>query len=63
MATVHTTAAAQADAAQGHAGADHVVGTMDITAHKRTFDGFIKWAMWSFIGSAAVLIFMALANS
>lgn len=63
MATVHQTAAAQTDAAQVHAGTDHIVGTMNVDAHRRTFDGFVKWAMWSFIASAAVLIFLALANS
>ncbi len=63
MATVHSSAAAQADAAHGHAGADHVVGTMDVTAHRRTFDGFVKFATWSFIATALVLIFLALANS
>ncbi len=36
---------------------------MDVTAHRRTFDGFVKMATWSFILSALVLIFLALANS
>lgn len=38
-------------------------GTMDLTEHKKTFAGFIKWAMWVTILSLALLIFLALANS
>lgn len=46
-----------------HGGAGHVHGSMDTRAHERTFEGFIKVAMWSAIASAAVLIFLALANA
>lgn len=55
-ATSHTTRAT-------HGGAEHVHGTMDIRAHERTFEGFVKVAMWSAIASLAVLVFLALANA
>ena len=38
-------------------------GEMDIRAQEKTFAGFIRAATWVCIISAAVLIFMALANS
>ena len=37
-------------------------GSMDIRAQEKTFVGFIKAVTWVCIISAAVLIFMALAN-
>ena len=41
----------------------HKHGEMDIRAQEKTFAGFIRAATWVCIISAAVLIFMALANS
>jgi hypothetical protein len=41
----------------------HVPGTMDITQHERTFNGFVKWCMWVVIVSIVVLIFLALVNA
>lgn len=38
-------------------------GTMDLTEHKKTFAGFIKWAIWVTGLSIAVLIFLALVNA
>lgn len=43
--------------------ADHKPGSMDITAHEKTFAGFIRMATWGAGISIAILIFMALANS
>ena len=42
---------------------EHKHGTMDIRAQEKTFAGFIRAATWVCIISAAVLIFMALANA
>lgn len=41
----------------------HKHGEMDVRAQEKTFVGFIKAVTWVCIISAAVLIFMALANS
>lgn len=46
-----------------HEVTEHEVGTMDITAQEKTFDGFIKMSIWVFVVSCGVLVFMALANS
>lgn len=46
-----------------HGGEAHVHGTMDVRAHERTFEGFVKLLMWSAIASLAVLIFLALTNA
>lgn len=43
--------------------AQHEHGTMDITAQKKTFDGFIRWAIWVSAVSIGILIFLALVNS
>lgn len=42
---------------------DHKHGEMDIKAHERTFDGFIRALTWSGGISIVVLIFIALVNS
>lgn len=46
-----------------HGGAEHVHGTMDVRDHERTFQGFVRIAMWSAIASLAVLVFLALTNA
>lgn len=46
-----------------HEVSEHQHGSMDISAHKKTFAGFIKLATWVATLSVIVLIFMALANS
>lgn len=43
--------------------AEHVHGTMDVTAHERTFHGFVRFAAWNVVAIAVVLIFLALANA
>ncbi len=43
--------------------AEHKHGEMDITAHERTFAGFIKVICWVAGLSVTALIFMALVNS
>ena len=42
---------------------EHEHGKMDITDHERTFEGFIKFWIWLFGISAAILIFLAIFNS
>ncbi|MEM7614051.1 MAG: aa3-type cytochrome c oxidase subunit IV [Pseudomonadota bacterium] len=42
---------------------DHEHGKMDITEQERTFEGFIKFWIYLFGFSAAVLIFLAIFNS
>ncbi|TKA96171.1 aa3-type cytochrome c oxidase subunit IV [Cereibacter changlensis] len=42
---------------------DHVVGTMDISEHEKTFAGFIRMVTWGAIISIGVLVFMGLANA
>ncbi len=42
---------------------DHKPGSMDIRAQQKTFDGFVRMAIWGAIISICVLIFMALANA
>jgi len=38
-------------------------GTMDLTNHKKTFAGFLRFSTWVVVLAAAVLVFMALTNS
>jgi hypothetical protein len=42
---------------------EHGHGTMDISEQKRTFEGFIKFWIYLFGFTAAVLIFLAIFNS
>lgn len=41
----------------------HEHGSMDTTAQEKTFNGFIRGAMWVGGISIAILIFLALANA
>ena len=43
--------------------ADYKPGSMDISEHEKTFEGFIKWSTRVAIASIAVLIFLAVFNS
>jgi len=43
--------------------AQHEHGTMDITTQTKTFDGFIRWAIWVAAVSIGILVFLALVNS
>jgi hypothetical protein len=43
--------------------AEHKHGEMDITAHQKTFEGFIKVICWVAGLAIAALVFMALVNS
>jgi len=38
-------------------------GNMNLRAHERTFDGFIRLMTWSAVASILVLIFLALTNA
>ncbi|MEO1550304.1 MAG: aa3-type cytochrome c oxidase subunit IV [Pseudomonadota bacterium] len=42
---------------------EHKHGEMDITEQERTFEGFMKFWVWVFGFSAAVLVFLAIFNS
>jgi Ni,Fe-hydrogenase I cytochrome b subunit len=46
-----------------HKHGDHQHGTMDIRAHEKTFEGFIRMSIWVVCISIAVLVFLGLANS
>ncbi len=41
----------------------HVRGTMDISAQQKMFAGFMRFWVYLFGGSIAILIFLALFNS
>lgn len=43
--------------------AEHKHGEMDITDQEKTFAGFIRFFVYLFGGSLAILIFLALFNS
>lgn len=43
--------------------ADHTPGKMDIRAHEKTFNGFIRVTAWAAVACIVVLIFLALANA
>ncbi len=43
-----------------HHPAEHDHGTMDITEHQRTFEGFIRFWVILFGATAMILIFLAL---
>lgn len=42
--------------------ADHVPGSMDITAQEKTFAGFVTMVKWGAIVVFGVLIFLALSS-
>ena len=43
--------------------AEHVQGTMDITAQKKAYAGFQKGVTWGIIVSICALIILALVNA
>ncbi len=43
--------------------AEHEHGEMDITEHEKTFEGFIRFWVYLFGASIAILIFLAIFNS
>lgn len=43
--------------------AEHKHGSMDITEHEKTFDGFIRWSVRVGAVSIGILIFLAIFNS
>jgi len=42
--------------------AEHKHGSMDITEQEKTFDGFVKFSIWTAVVCIASLIFIALVN-
>lgn len=43
--------------------AEYKPGSMDITEHEKTFEGFIRWSVRVAVASILVLIFLAIFNS
>ncbi len=43
--------------------AEHEHGSMDITEQEKTFNGFMRAAVWVVVIVIAILIFLALANA
>jgi hypothetical protein len=43
--------------------AEYKPGSMDITEHEKTFDGFIRWSVRVAAVSIGILIFLAIFNS
>jgi hypothetical protein len=43
--------------------AEHKPGSMDITEHEKTFDGFIRWSVRVAAASIGILIFLAIFGS
>jgi len=42
---------------------EHQHGSMDPTPHQKTFEGFIKVAVWVFIVVLAILAFLAVVGT
>jgi len=43
--------------------AEHKHGEMDTTVQEKTFEGFVKWIVWSVVGIVVFLIFLAMVNA
>ena len=43
--------------------AEYKHGSMDITEHEKTFDGFVRWSVRVAAVSIGILIFLAIFNS
>ena len=43
--------------------AEHKHGEMDVTAHEKTFEGFMRWVTNGAIVCILVLVFLAIFNS
>jgi hypothetical protein len=39
---------------------DYQPGSMDISAHKKSYAGFLTFSKWSFAGIMLIMIFLAL---
>lgn len=42
---------------------EHEHGNMDITEHEKTFEGFIRFSVWTAAICIGILIFLALTNA
>ncbi|MFB9151340.1 aa3-type cytochrome c oxidase subunit IV [Roseovarius ramblicola] len=42
--------------------AEHKHGEMDTTVQEKTFEGFVRMTVWSVVGIAVFLIFLAMVN-
>ena len=52
-----------ADHHADHHQGEHKHGSMDIRAHEKTFEGFIRLSIWVVVISILVLIFAGLTNA
>ena len=43
--------------------AKHKHGDMDIREQEKTFNGFVRFAVWTVVIVLAILVFLALANA
>lgn len=43
--------------------AEYKHGSMDITDHEKTFDGFVRFTMWVAVIAIGILVFLALVNA
>lgn len=43
--------------------AEHKHGEMDIREHEKTFDGFIRFSIWTTVVILVLLVFLALVNA
>jgi hypothetical protein len=39
---------------------EYHVGSMDISQHKKTYEGFLAFCKWSFAGIVLLMIFLAI---
>jgi Ni,Fe-hydrogenase I cytochrome b subunit len=42
---------------------EHEHGTMDISEHEKTFEGFVRMSIWVVVASIAILVLAALLNA
>lgn len=61
--TVTTTPVTPADIRHQPSEPVHTHGEMEVRAHERTFDGFVRFLTWNAVLIAVILIFLALANA
>lgn len=46
-----------------HHETEHKHGTMDIRAHEKTFQGFIRMSIWVVCAAILILVFAGLSNA
>lgn len=43
--------------------AEHKHGEMDVKDQEKTFEGFVRYSVWTIVVSIGILLFLALVNS